>query len=176
MLHDLLRYDLTGFNVRNAPKTAALQDQTHFSLDTTHAWWREVLERGYVFESKLGLEKDLHIWIDPVSTQLLYTSYCQFAASRRERHPLHRGALLEFLMSKMRCEDTRPRGISILGEHKPKQIAETVVSTRARCLRVGTLEEARVAFEKGTGLVIEREPPDYEYLGGEEDSATVIPF
>jgi hypothetical protein len=176
MLHDLLHYDLTGFNVRAVPQTAALLEQKHYTLDTTNAWWRDVLERGYVYQSKMGLEKELHVWLDPVSTQLLCASYSEFASARRERHPLHRGALMDFLRDKMGCEDTRPRGLTILGEHKPGRIAETVVGMRARCFRVGTLEEARTAFEKSTGLPVERDPEDPDLPVSDDGSATVIPF
>src|SRR5947209_4958826 len=71
MLHDLLNYDLSNFNVRSVPKTEALQEQKHLSVPTPIAWLRAVLERGYVWESRLGLEKHFGEWADQVSTQLL---------------------------------------------------------------------------------------------------------
>ena len=57
MLHDLLRHDLTGFNVRRVPVTEALQTQK-IKLPTSEAWWLDVLQRGYVYRSKLGLEHE----------------------------------------------------------------------------------------------------------------------
>jgi hypothetical protein len=128
MLHDLLNYDLSGFNIRDVPVTAALQDQKHFSLDTTFAWVREVIERGYVFRSKLGLEDVLHKWIDPVSVDLLYASYQEFASDRRERHPVHRTALTGFLDEKMGWEEARPRDEAIVGERMSGRLAQLVKS------------------------------------------------
>jgi hypothetical protein len=54
MLHDLLHYDLSNFNVRDFPETAALQEQKLFTLEGHQAWWREVLDREYVYQSELG--------------------------------------------------------------------------------------------------------------------------
>jgi hypothetical protein len=49
MLYDLLHMNLSSFNVRAVPVTAALQDQRKLSLPVPEAWWRDCLERGYVF-------------------------------------------------------------------------------------------------------------------------------
>jgi len=87
MLHDLLQHDLAGFNVRQAPVTEALQHQKKLSLSTAEAWWLDVLLRGYVFKSRLGLEDYFSQWNDEVSTELLCASYSEYADHRRERHP-----------------------------------------------------------------------------------------
>ena len=50
MLHDLLRRDLTGFDVRDVPETEGLQEQKKLSLGTADAWWMDVLHRGYVYK------------------------------------------------------------------------------------------------------------------------------
>jgi hypothetical protein len=55
MLHDLLRLNLTGFEVRNVPTTEGLQAQKKLSLGTSEAWWFDVLHRGYAYRSKHGL-------------------------------------------------------------------------------------------------------------------------
>ena len=57
MLHDLLHHDLTGFDVRDVPDTKGLQEQKKLSLSVDRAWWMDVLHRGYVFRSRLGLEE-----------------------------------------------------------------------------------------------------------------------
>ena len=87
MLHDLLALDITTFNVRDVPITEGLQQQKKLSLQTTEAWWVDCLERGYVFRSRLGLEKDFAAWHPKISTELLFASYLEFAKSRGERRP-----------------------------------------------------------------------------------------
>jgi Family of unknown function (DUF5906) len=54
MLHDLLRRDLTDFNVRDVPNTEGLQEQKKLSLPTPEAWWMDVLHRGYATSRNLG--------------------------------------------------------------------------------------------------------------------------
>ena len=90
MLHDLLAYDLTGFNVRAVPVTEGLQRQRKLSLPTTEGWWLDCLERGYVFRSRLGLEAEFAKWHNKVTTELLLDSYLEFAKSCGERRPLAR--------------------------------------------------------------------------------------
>lgn len=48
MMYDLLALDLSNFNVRQKPQTAALLDQKLRSLDPIPHWWYECLERGEV--------------------------------------------------------------------------------------------------------------------------------
>ena len=74
MLHDLLAYDLSAFNVRAVPTTDGLQRQRKLSLQTTEAWWLDCLERAYVFRSKLGLEAEFATWHPKVTTELLHAS------------------------------------------------------------------------------------------------------
>jgi hypothetical protein len=74
MLHDLLKYDLSAFDVRTVPQTAALTDQKRHSLDSLHRWWLSVLQRGFVWRSRHGAAMFTH-WEDFVTTELLYRSY-----------------------------------------------------------------------------------------------------
>ncbi len=43
MLHDLLRRDLSTFDIRAVPRTAALDQQVINSLDAMHTWWLDHL-------------------------------------------------------------------------------------------------------------------------------------
>jgi hypothetical protein len=168
MLHDLIEYDLTHFNVRAVPVTDALQTQRKLSLGTSEAWWSDVLHRGYVFRSKLGLEEFFGKWHDEVTTNVLFDSYSEFAKGRNERRPMSREACGKFLTS-MGAAACRPRH-AVVGEriadvataphghtiHK----AELVREARAHAYKLGTLAQAREAFAKATGLVVEWEPED----------------
>lgn len=46
MVHDLLMMDLSGFDVRNPPKTGALAEQKIRSLKGIPHWWHDCLYRG----------------------------------------------------------------------------------------------------------------------------------
>lgn len=46
MMHELLQLDLTGFDVRDYPKTAALDEQKLQSLGPDHLWWLDLLGKG----------------------------------------------------------------------------------------------------------------------------------
>jgi Family of unknown function (DUF5906) len=48
MLHDLLTMDLSGFEVRNVPKTGALGDQVREGLSGIESLWFELLCRGEI--------------------------------------------------------------------------------------------------------------------------------
>ncbi len=158
MLYDLLRYDITFFNHRRAPTTEGLQEQKTLSLPTAQAWWFEVLHRGYVHKSKLGLEEHFSQWHAEVATELLVESYEAYAKARGERHPMHREALGRF-MKQFGCEATKPRNV-VTGEHMAdvqsaygtNRKAELVRASRAHAYSIGALEMARAAFQRQTGL------------------------
>jgi hypothetical protein len=152
MLHDMLRHDITGFNVRRVPVTAGLQQQRKLSLPTTESWWREVLDRGYVLQSRCGVEGTLHRWHEGVSTDLLYSSYLDYARHHGEKHPMSRENLGRF----MRKLKARPRKFTrvITGERRGTYIGEVVKLPDRYGYLLGGLAEAREDFTKMTGLPI----------------------
>jgi hypothetical protein len=161
MLHDLLAYDLSTFNVRAVPTTEGLQRQRKLSLPTTEAWWLDCLERGYVFRSRLGLEAELATWHAKVTTELLHASYVEFAKARGERRILSREWLGRFFAS-MGNKATRCGG-GIVGEHLADEknmhggtsrVAKPVRQDRPTGYSVGDLDAARAAFLKTTGLAV----------------------
>jgi Family of unknown function (DUF5906) len=163
MLDDLLNLDITKFNHRRAPNTEGLQLQKQLSLPPQLVWWQEVLARGYVHVSKCGLERDFQQWITPVSTEILYISY---KAELRDRFPLNRVVFgRDFMKKEIKARDCRPLR-PITGE----TYEEISGGIRHPCLiraegnkpgyDLGTLDEARAAFEKHTGLQIVWDPPD----------------
>jgi hypothetical protein len=162
MLYDLLNFDLTNFDHRRPPETAALQEQKKLSLGTTDAWWKEVLGRGYVFQSKIGLHSFFGEWFSRVSRELLYKSYLQFAESRRERHPISSEAMGKRLLE-LGCKKTRPRN-AVVGEEiaevtnkfgDPVRKAVPIHSDRAQAYLVGDLESARIDFQIATKITVE---------------------
>ncbi len=162
MLHDLLAMDLSTFNVRSVPNTDGLQQQRKLSLGTTEAWWLDCLERGYVFKSRLGLDNLLGVWLPQISTELLMTSYMEFAKSRGERRPISREALGEFFRAKLKAVSVRPRN-GIIGEamqDEPNAFGGTnrkalpISSPRPPSYILGNLDQARADFTTHTGLPV----------------------
>jgi hypothetical protein len=132
MLYDLLHHDLTGFNVRDFPKTGALVEQRLRSLTGPEAWWYDVLARGRL------LDGSSHEWEPWLSTTRLYEDYLTYA--RRQRYgsgPVNEATLGKFL---------KKWGTA----HRP--------SGKARGYHFGPLALARTAFCEETGLPDEWEP------------------
>jgi hypothetical protein len=129
MLHDLLTHDLTGFNVRRVPQTAALNEQRLLSLDAHTAWWKDVLHEGHVVSAYHSE------WDGFEAIETLYESYSAYARSRHEYRPLDRAQLKTFLC-KMGGRKKRP--------HKQR-----------RGYYFGTLARAREVFCRKTGLKID---------------------
>ena len=162
MLHELLHHDLTGFNVRRVPVTEGLQEQRKLSLGTSpEAWWSDVLHRGYVWKSRLGLESYFGEWHDVMTTEVLFTSYADFARTKNERHPLARETFGRFMV-RMGAAPTRPVN-EVVGERIADVETAPYGDTRrkAELLRkpgkgtgynLGTLAHARAAFDGASGL------------------------
>ena len=165
MLHDLLNYDLTNFDVRDVPDTEGLQEQKKLSLDTSVAWWLDVLHRGYVYKSKLGLEEHFGEWHEVVTTEVLFASYAEFAKAKNERHPMAREAFGRFMVQ-MGGKYQQPRN-AVVGEHltdvkinakgDTTRKAKLIEKARATGYNFGPLEKSREAFIAETKLPTEWE-------------------
>ena len=59
LLHALLTMDLDGFQVRNVPRTSALDDQKDFSLDPMEEWWFQKLVDGRVLRRGDGWAREV---------------------------------------------------------------------------------------------------------------------
>lgn len=100
LLYYLQHYDLSGFDVRKVPRTAALRDQLVRSLASTDEWWLRKLEEGILLPDHAG-------WQEPVLKEQLiedYLQYTQRVGNRRSTatvlgkflHKAIGGALREF--------------------------------------------------------------------------------
>jgi hypothetical protein len=160
MLCDLLAYDLAFFNPRRPPATAGLQEQKKLSLGTSEAWWLDVLHRGYVYKSRLGLEDFFAAWHEAMTTEVLFASYSDYANSRNERRPMAREAFGRFMVG-MGGTAIKPRN-AVIGERIADVVrnqygdtsrkAELIKQDRATGYQLGTLDQARADFSKATGL------------------------
>ena len=162
MLHELTSINLSRFNVRDVPKTGALQLQQKLSLPIPERWWKDCLERGYVFQSKIGLEHHLSIWFPAISTELLFASYLEFATSRHDRNIMSRETLGRFMI-KMGTAGVR-LSKSATGEHLTdvpnafsgtSRAAQVITKDRPTGYKIGPLPDARAAFTDAIGLEID---------------------
>jgi uncharacterized protein DUF5906 len=149
-LYYLMHIDLTDFEFRDVPETEGLKEQKRLTYDTHHLWWDDVLQRGYVYDSLLGLGEYFMQWREVVSTELLYKSYTTFAKARHERDPLSRQHFGNFLTAATRHKSTRSRQPLAVGEHRTDASgyskAEPLMKPMATCYALGDLEIARSAF------------------------------
>lgn len=148
MLDELLHRDISHFDVREVPQTTALGTQKALTLEHLDAWWCEVLERGYVYKSKIG-NPVFSEWREFCTTELLFTSYLQWHQHHGQRsHPKPRTSLGKF-MTKI-AQPTKPAGENLTGEadhpryDHPTQGA--IMRSGAPGYRLGPLEEARGKF------------------------------
>jgi hypothetical protein len=59
LLHVLLTRDITNFNVRDVPKTEALQEQKLLSLESMEQWWYTKLQHGLILEEHGKWEQEV---------------------------------------------------------------------------------------------------------------------
>lgn len=59
LLHFLLTYDISSYEVRSVPKTAALQDQKILSSSPEEIWWFEKLEEGRILREHDTWERSI---------------------------------------------------------------------------------------------------------------------
>src|SRR5712672_3625362 len=98
----MLSRDITGFEPRDVPNTAALTEQKLHSLDTLHKWWLAVLERGFLWKARHGAAVFTE-WSEFYTTELLFRSYLQWCGENRISYPMSR-----VLLGKMMTEIYRP--------------------------------------------------------------------
>jgi hypothetical protein len=174
MLHELKHRDISNFNVRAVPTTAGLVEQRKLSLPVPEAWWMACLERGYVFQSKIGLEETFSVWMDYVSTSLLFASYTEFARQRGERRPMSREALGHFMRRMVGDKSGCRLANAPVGEHivdvtikigdiqRDKREAAAFIQPRPMGFYVNTLDMARSQFQTVTGLSVDWHKGDWD--------------
>lgn len=77
-LHHLMTMDITGFDIRTAPRTDALMNQQLISASSTDEWWYHRLEEGRLLTQHQK-------WEDHVAAESLYHDYTVFMSTQRMR-------------------------------------------------------------------------------------------
>ena len=96
LLHLLMRRDLSNFEVRAFPRTAALSEQKLLSLSPEEDWWHEKLSTGNLLNAVRGGG-----WPREVLKEALHEDYLEYAQKMRLYKPLSRVALGKFLARMM---------------------------------------------------------------------------
>jgi hypothetical protein len=82
MIHEMLGRDISKFEVRDIPKTAALRTQKTLSLGSLERWWLAVLSREFLWKSRHGTPW-FRDWHEFYTTELLERSYLQWCDQAR---------------------------------------------------------------------------------------------
>ena len=119
MLYDLLHMDLSGFNIRAVPKSAAKTEQKLLSLGGTTAWLYRVLHDGAIEHEARNTNPKLTLNTAWDATGLTipkadaYQSYLAFSKQRHEWQPEIKDLWSKKIRAVLRncVGDTRPGGI-----------------------------------------------------------------
>lgn len=130
MMHDLLAMDLSGFNVRAKPSTAALVEQKLLSLGPVERWWHNALSQG-----EIDGKND---WPDFISTTELIAAVMDFSGGKVFKKP---SAIEVVKIMRQVCPSVTN-----------KQLQESFI--RHRGLVLPDLEQARREFEQYIGGAI----------------------
>lgn len=77
MLHDLLKIDLTGVELRDFPRTEARLEQIFKTMDTIYMFWLDLLQDGRLNE--------FNQWEEPITTSEFHENYLEFAKNVGDR-------------------------------------------------------------------------------------------
>ena len=158
MLHDLLAMDLSGFNVRQVPRTAAKAQQQALSLPSIEAWLYQVLQDGAIEQrAQNGLLGAKQEWQEnglAVVKDLAYAAYEGFSSKNRDYRPTGKSQWSKRLRA-------------ILGPHLTTTRI-TGDTGRTRILQFGPLGYCREKFAAQIGADFEWEP-DYSLQTAQVD-------
>lgn len=158
LLHFLLSYDLSKFNVRGVPKTDALQAQKALSMDPEVEWWLNALRRGTALPEHSS-------WATRVPCDLLAIDYLNYIRTfnmhRRSSGARFFQTFEELVPSSDKFQSQSPTAM-------PKGDGTTVVVQRPWFFSLPSLQECRDHFDKHfggpykwTGELPDEDLPDY---------------
>jgi hypothetical protein len=158
MLCDLLAMDLSTFNVRAVPRTAAKAQQQALSLPTVEAWVFQVLQEGAIEHRNQSGPSDKREWQGnglTVGKDFAFSAYEDFSSRRREYRAAGKSMWAKRLFALLgpHLTNTRPTG----------------EQSRTRSFQFGLLGACRQRFAAQIGADFEWEP-DYSGQTGTDES------
>jgi hypothetical protein len=136
LLHDLLDMDLTDFDHRRPPHTAALNQQKIVGADSLTKFWLDCLTSGEIVGVEYG------DWPEDVVKQTLHDNYVTHAHDHGDRRPL-----ADAIMAK-RLAELMPDGV--LRSCRPLKPVGDILRPRRYILP--SLEDCRAAFLKANNI------------------------
>lgn len=103
LLHHLMTMDLKGFNVRNVPKTAALQQQKVYSFSPEEEWWYQKLKEGRLLTEHSR-------WMTEICTldlQADFINYSRNFSTTRRSNATRLGFAIQRFVPEMKTEQRR---------------------------------------------------------------------
>lgn len=159
LLHYLMHYDLSEFNVRNVPKTLALRDQQQRSLAPEYEWWLHLLRNGHIDESSED-------WPEQYPIEKLRQNFVEYTKSYSKRHLLSDTALGQFLFRICPGMQAKQRRIPVSVRQPDGSWVDS--TQRRRCYLLPPLATCRKMWEEKQG---ETDWPDVTDLDMGENNA-----
>lgn len=106
-LYDMLNYDLTGFEVRDVPKTEALLEQKLQSMPPHQHWWYGILQEGRLLPD----DKEWCSEVKKNALQQYYADTLHLAGQRHRAYATQLGRYLQELVPQLRSASKPPRYI-----------------------------------------------------------------
>lgn len=153
MLYDLLRMDISKFEVRELPPSPFGADIKIRSADTATRWWYEVLQSAMFDLYRYELGQDLSwdgIATKPVIKSSFHETYTWWCRQHGERHPEGNSQFFERLHALNPSTDFeyRPRK----NEGNTIVTPGHTVAKRPRYIRLSAIDTARKEFEHAMNL------------------------
>lgn len=144
LLHFLLNYDISEFEVRDVPKTAALQDQKLLSMGYEESWWYEKLEEGRILREHDTWEPE----VQKNALQEDYIAFMQRIGIMRKSSPTILGKFLGRV-----CPGGMPRSYQRMAKVKVTNSygEELQVTRRVYFYALPELEKCREYWDKSHG-------------------------
>lgn len=139
LLHYLLTYDITGFEVRNVPKTAALREQQERTLGQEAEWWYNKLLEGRILP-------DDDEWRDEVPKEEVLDDYINNA--RRLNYTRRGNATTLGLFLTRHVPDMQVDQRRAMVERQTSDGYTSKYEKRVYFYKFPTLAEARVRWEE----------------------------
>jgi hypothetical protein len=143
LLYDLKEWDISGVDLREIPKTAALLDQIEHSMDSVQAFWYDCLVRG-------SIDKDGEEWPESVEKTALHQDYLNYCKDRGTRYRVGEAQFSKQLRNMCPWRDYRPN----------------TTEGRQYHYLLPSLVDCRRAFSRVLGVVIQWERDDEDTIEG----------
>jgi hypothetical protein len=146
LMQHLLQYDLTGINLRDAPKTAALLEQKHFTMKPVQRFWYERLKDGFpITHRDIEVQGD---WAKDWAWVRTTSLYQDFLRQAKDEGQLHRPTAEQFGQQlRQLCPSVKRQ------PHKMRAVDDWGGDSfdKPKCYGLPPLAEARAEFEKHFG-------------------------